>query len=356
MKRRMAWHMILPGILLFGFVIAGPAAAAEISDQEVLRILTVEQPRDRAIRKALEWIRKQQKEDGRLADDRNRTVMTSFGIMAHLAAGITFDDPDHGAWLLKSLRFVLTMQDKSGYFGNRDHSRMYGHGITTLMLAEALGMIRDEALEKEVRDALIRAVAVTVEAAQIKKDGNHAGGWRYKPDAKDSDMSLSGWQLMSLHAAQQVGIPVPEAVIARAVEYAKRMTHPDGYVGYQSRGQKKPALRGLGMLCFAIGREEDDKVVDRIAERIRNDPIQWKGTSFFYRIYYDAVGMSRARPDLWDEYSPILVKVLVDHQKEDGSWGAPPHDNEAKHGAVYLTSMCVLALSVDRHVLPAYQR
>jgi hypothetical protein len=34
----------------------------------------------------------------------------------------------------------------------------------------------------------------------------------------------------------------------------------------------------------------------------------------------------------------------------------PPNDNERKHGLVYTTSMAVLALAVDRHVLPAYQR
>ena len=39
------------------------------------------------------------------------------------------------------------------------------------------------------------------------------GGWRYTPDATDSDLSLSGWQLMSLHAAQQVGVEVPSGVI-----------------------------------------------------------------------------------------------------------------------------------------------
>ena len=31
-------------------------------------------------------------------------------------------------------------QDATGYFGKADGSRMYGHGITTLMLAEMLGM------------------------------------------------------------------------------------------------------------------------------------------------------------------------------------------------------------------------
>ena len=63
-----------------------------------------------------------------------------------------------------------------------------------------------------------------------------------------------------------------------------------------------------------------------------------------------------AHPELWQQYAPRLTKVLVDHQKKDGSWGSPPGDNESGNGAVYTTSMSILALAVDRHVLPAYQR
>jgi hypothetical protein len=343
---------------LVACIAAPPSSARDLSDQEVLEILTTEQPRDRSIRKALAFIREQQEDDGALTDDKKHsTALTSFGIMAHLAAGHTFDDPKHGEWLQKSLKYVLKMQDRSGYFGKKDDSRMYGHGVTTLMLAEALGMIEDPELEETVRKALERAIMVTINAQKVRKDKKHRGGWRYHPDARDSDLSLSGWQLMSLHAAQQVGITIPEDVIKNACDYAKRLTSSDGKVGYQKRGDDRPALRGLGMLCFAIAGEEEHKNVDRIAERILQDPIKWQGSWFFYRVYYDAVGMSRARPELWEKkYSHRLNKLLVDHQKDDGSWPKPPSDNEGRFGEVYTTSMCVLALTVERHVLPAYQR
>jgi hypothetical protein len=335
----------------------GEAAwARELSDQEVFEILTTEQPRDRSIRKALEWIRKQQIEDGSLSKRQHRTAMTSFGVMVHLAAGHTFEDHEFGEWMVKSLRFVLKMQDKAGYFGRTDNSRMYGHGVTTLMLAEALGMVEDPELEETVRKALERAITVTINAARVKKSGRDRGGWRYNPDARDSDLSLSGWQLMSLHAAQQVGITVPKEIVKNALDYAKRLTDSDGKVGYDNRGQDKPALRGLGMLCFAIAGEVESETVTRIAERIQRDPIDWRGPWFFYRVYYDAVGMSRARPDVWEQYSERLERILIKNQKDDGSWPSPPGDNERSHGPVYVTSMAVLALAVDRHVLPVYQR
>lgn len=330
--------------------------AMEYSDDEILRILSTEQPRDKAIDDGLAWIRTQQQDNGALADKLD-TVMTSFGLMAHLSAGVGYDDPEHGEWMRKSLRYVLSRQSPSGFYGELDKSRMYGHGITTLMLGESLGMIRDPILEEQVRQSLVRAVAVTVNAALVKKSDQHAGGWRYKPDDTQSDLSLSGWQVMSLHAAQQVGIPVPEDVIRNALAYARRMTNQEtGEVGYQDNRREYPALRGLALMCYAIAGEEESPVVTQIANRIVDNPIEWSGNRFFYRAYYDAVGMARTRQDLWEDYGQRLESLLVENQREDGAWATPPGGGEGKHGTIYITSMAVLTLTVNRHLLPVYQR
>jgi hypothetical protein len=329
--------------------------SADLTDAEVIRILTTEQPRDRAIRRGLEYIRTEQRPDGAVGD-RHRTALTSLAVMAHLAAGVTPDDPEHGVWLERSLRHVLLQQDANGYFGSQDGSRMYGHGITALMLAEALGMTRDEDLEERLRAALERAIAVTVNAARVQKSEPHRGGWRYQPNEGSSDLSLSGWQLMSLHATQQVGITVPEEVIAGAVAYARRLTTEDGKVGYESRGQDHPALRGLALLSLMVGGHHDAPEIPRVVGRIQGDPISWQGNWFFYRAYYDAVGMARAAPEQWEAYGSRLEKLLIDHQGQAGEWISPPGGNENDHGKVYTTSLAVLALTVNRHVLPAYQR
>lgn len=353
---RVLWRMaVLVASLM---LMAAPSPGAELTDQQVLEALAGESPRDAAIRKGLEYLRARQRADGAVTvgGDHLATALTSLAVMAHLAAGTSPDDEAHGPWMRRSIRCVITRQDADGYFGARDGSRMYGHGITTLMLAEALGMCRDEALDERIRVALERAVAVTVAAARVPKPDGHQGGWRYTPQEAASDLSLSGWQLMSLHACQQVGIAVPEQVVRDAVAYGKRLTTADGKVGYQAAGQDHPSLRGLGMLCFAIGGEQEAKEVPCIAARIAADPIAWQGAWFFYRAYYDAVGLSRAAPEVWDAYGPKLEKLLVDHQNADGSWPNPPGDDEGQQGPVYMTSMALLALTVNRHVLPAYQR
>ena len=331
------------------------AAASELSDQEIIQVLTVEQARDRAIRHGLAFLRLQQSHDGSLGSQ-VRTAMTSLAVMAHLAAGITPDDPEFGEWMHKCLQFVLSQQDENGYFGQLDGSRMYGHGITTLMLAEALGMVRDEELDERLRSCLERAVAVTVNAAKVHKAPGQEGGWRYQPQEDHSDLSLSGWQLMSLHATQQVGIAVPEAVIQGAVAYTKRLTTTEGKVGYDNPGEDHPALRGLALISLMIGHLQVAPELKRVIARIQGDAISWQGGWFFYRVYYDSVGMSRAAPEQWESYGKHIEKLLCEHQNQDGSWSNPPGGNEGDQGPVYMTSLALLALAVNRHVLPAYQR
>jgi hypothetical protein len=233
---------------------------------------------------------------------------------------------------------------------------MYGHGLATLMLAEALGMPRDDELDEVIRQALKKAVQVTINAALVKKAPEYAGGWRYTPDATDSDLSLSGWQLMGLHATQQVGIPVPEHIIAGAMDFTKKMISPDGKVGYMNPNDEHPALRGLALLALVIGHQEKIPVVKKITDRLWADPIGWKGPHFYYRAYYDAVGLSRALPDEWAKYLPKYEAVLLPHQKEDGSFDTSVDDEAQGAGPTYTTSMAVMALAVERHVLPAYQR
>ena len=348
---KLRWILVLFA-LLFGFA---TASAAELTDQEILKTLTTDQPRDKSVKKGLQFLRQKQKPDGAVGE-RYSTALTSMAVMAHLAAGHPPADKEFGPWIRKCINYVISKQNPDGYFGESDGSRMYGHGLCTLMLAEALGMPRDDEMDENIRKALRKAVHVTINAALVKKSAEHAGGWRYTPDASDSDLSLSGWQLMGLHATQQVGISVPENVINGAIEYTKRMVGEDGKVGYQNSHEDHPALRGLALLAFAIGHQEKLPVVKKIADRIWADPIAWRGSHFYYRAYYDAVGISRALPEDWARYLPNYEAVLLPHQREDGSFDTSVDGEAQDAGPVYTTSMAVMALAVQRHVLPAYQR
>ncbi len=81
---------------------------------------------------------------------------------------------------------------------------MYNHGFSTLALAEAYGAVDDPRLGP----ALQKAVRLIVSA----QEANSLHAWRYSPDAKDADTTVSGAQMVALFAARNAGIPVPENV------------------------------------------------------------------------------------------------------------------------------------------------
>ncbi len=317
----------------------------------------VEAPSDeavaRAITRALVHLRGEQRSDGGIGD-RQRTATTGLALIAHLAAGVTPDLPEHGPAVRRMITFLLTRADEKGYFGG-DGGRMYAHGIACLALADSLGAGCDEDLEGRLRNALINGLAVTVAAARVGKAEGHRGGWRYQPDEATSDVSLTGWQLLGLHAARRIGLSVPDDVVDGARAYLRGRIGADGKVGYTNQGEDRPALRGLALLTLALEPGARDPLRDPVLARLLEEPPAWSGPWFFYRAYYDAVGLARSEPAAWPGHRARLYAVLVNQQAADGSWPAPPGDNERDNGAGYATAMAALALSVDRHLLPAHQ-
>src|SRR5579859_5165990 len=119
---------------------------------------------DQAIGRAIDFLVAQQDKDGAIHElnvNHNLTAMTAMAIMAMAAVGHQpSDDTKQGAAMKKALSYVLRpdRQDIKGYLGGRDGSRMYGHGITTLMLSEMLGMGVDAQMDQVIRDRCRLAV------------------------------------------------------------------------------------------------------------------------------------------------------------------------------------------------------
>ena len=145
------------------------------------------------------------------------TSVTSLSVMAFLAAGHVPGEPGpYRENIDRGIRYVLDHQHPNGVIAsNVSNGPMYCHGISTLMLAEVVGMLDDGELAEQARTALARAVKVIVAAQDRKKDANNAGGWRYQPNSDDSDISVTGWQLMALRAARSAGCEVSSAHIDR---------------------------------------------------------------------------------------------------------------------------------------------
>jgi len=321
----------------------------------------VASPSDESIRRALVYLKESQKPDGGWDAGFGRaTSVTSLAVMAFLASGHVPGEPGpHREAIERGVRYVLAHQRPNGLLvSNTSHGPMYCHGISTLMLAEVVGMAGDAALAEECRVALARAVALILKAQDVPGkllDERQGGGWRYQPTSTDSDLSVSGWQVMALRAAKGAGLAVPSDSIDRAVGYLKRCSAKGGGFGYQPGGGPNNPRTGTGILALEICGEHRSAEAVAGAEYLVKHPPRWGSQYFFYEVYYCPQALFQVGDEYFDAYYPKLVAILLEHQDRDGSW-LSGDGNDRAGGRAYCTAMAALALAVEYRYLPIYQR
>ena len=312
---------------------------------------------DDAVARALEYLARQQRPSGAWATDPHgeSTAATSLALMAFMASGHVPGEGPYGDALLRGVDWVLAEQRRDGLLISRQgHGQpMYDHGISALMLAEVVGML-DKQRGERCRRALEDAVRLILRAQSVPKSSHHAGGWRYHPTSNDSDLSVTGWQLLALRAAKNVGCDVPAEHIDRAVEYVKKCYQSGGF-GYQPGHGPSATRKGTGILCLEIcGQHHADESL-AAAESLLRNPLGLGEPYFFYGVYYCSVGMFQVGGRHWEQFRSDLFRLLVGNQQPDGSWTAP-HHTESRFGTIYSTSLGVLGLAVEYQYLPIYQR
>ncbi len=323
-----------------------PAAAAPRSEQD--------KKVDEAVARALKFLKSQQDPDGAWKMNGKDPAITSLAVMAFLSAGHVPGEGPYGATVEKGVRWVLKGQRGNGLFGSIGQYEMYQHGICTLMLAEVAGMTADKSLAQEIRDKLVKAVTLILRAQRRPNHGVHRGGWRYRIGSTDSDMSVTGWQLMALRAAKNVGCDVPADSIDRAVDYVKRsQDRSTGGFCYmaQGRGVTVPCT-GTGILALELcGKSFHHSPECRRAGAylLKHSLAGGRKAHFFYGVYYCSQAMFQLGGNYWAAYKPQLHKVLLSRAQGNGAW-------VGNHGASYSTAMAVLALTVEYRFLPIYQR
>ncbi len=349
---------------------AEDSAAEEQSPTQQIESTFQKDRTDVALDKAIAYLISQQREDGAVCDKQNDTTMTSLAIMAMAGVGIQPVDPTpEGRAMQKALAFVLQddRQDPQGYFGQKDGSRMYGHGITTLMLTEMIGMGVDQEQDGLIHERCQKAIDLILSSQKHPKSHKYRGGWRYSPNSSDADLSASVWQVMALRSAKNDGLEVPASAIHDAVEYLQRSYAstldrngmPDKRAsGFcYTPGQNHPTytMTAAGLLAMQVCGEYDSPLVAGAADWLLEHPPKWKDRFFFYGTYYYAQGMYQRGGEHAKTARTLVEEVLLEKQAGDGSWQADK-GSESGVGRVYATSMAVLSLSVKYHYLPIYQK
>ena len=316
---------------------------------------------DQAIDNALQSLQRTQERDGAWTGGQRSPAVTGLCVMAFLSAGHVPGEGRYGDTVKKGIEYVLKQQKSNGLIATEGGHEMYHHGICTLMLAEAAGMCEGE-LGKQVRRQLEKAVAVVLKA-QRTSAGDHHGGWRYRVDERldhrpPADISVTGWQLMALRAAKNLGCDVPAERIDLAVSYIKRCQDPGtGGFRYHPRGSVTPPCTGTAILGLEICGKQQHHSPETIRAGgylLKHAP-RWGSAHFFYGIYYCSQAAFQLGDNYWKDFRPKLHRVLLDNQSREGHWLAA--DGASRNqGANYCTAMGVLALTVEYRFLPIYQR
>jgi len=227
----------------------------------------------------------------------------------------------------------------------------YGHGYSMMFLSQVLGEEEDLERRQELMNVLIKAVQFTGEAQTA------AGGWGYvsaKDGSNFDEGSTTITQVQGLRGCRNAGVPVPDKIIDKAVEYIRKCTLPDGGVQYSSQGGGgRPAITAAAIACLFNAGEYDSEYVPKLLKYCKANlsNIQNEGFGHWhYAHYYYAQVCYREGDEMWKAYREKVFARLISEAGSDGSW------NQGYIGTVYTTAVNLTILQLELNALPIYQR
>ena len=353
---------------------------------------------NKSVRRGLQWLVTQQGQDGSFkTHERAQPAVTSFCVMAFLAQGESPADGQYQQQLAKAVDFIIDQQRPNGLIARvgpnavpiprdwytiegRENSNIpnriavtsvYNHAISALALCEAYGQCNSEQTKK-MAPVIEKAIAATLEMQRWPgKAKKNKDGWRYltKRGEGDSDLSVTGWQLMFLRSARNAGFDVPTESIDGAVKYIENCYWEDKnrrvhvYMA-GNRDKVTRSMAGAGILAMAHAGKHDSKQAIASGDvLLKYDFSKYDSEKAPYgsradRYHYGAVLCTQAMYQLggkyWEQFFPKLVNAFLTNQQADGSWLTGGLDKP--YGSCYTTSLGILSLSVPDQMLPIFQR
>jgi hypothetical protein len=259
-------------------------------------------------------------------------------VAAFLAHG---EDPVNGPFA-KNIRtgidFILSQQSsKNGYIG----SSMYNHAFAAKALAESYGVVDNP----QIAPALKKAVELILSSQKR----NRFGAWRYTPDSRDADTTVTGCQLVTLFAARNAGIAVPDEAIRKGLAYLNNNRGGEGSYGYTSAAGGKPTLTAVGLLCLSLAKERESKGYQASLEYLKKN-LDYRDRYYpYYYEYYMSQALFHADDATWREWNARNIRYLATIQSSDGSF-------PGNQGPSFNTAGALLSLALNYRYLPIYEK
>jgi prenyltransferase beta subunit len=314
-----------------------PAVRADVKMDEATK---------KATAKALDWLSRQQNEDGSFSDGgyAHNTAITGFAMLAFMSQGHLPNQGTYGPEVSKAAKFMIAAQRPSdGYIVGSRGGNMYCHAMATLALCELWGQTGDD----ELKPVVTKAVDLIVRCQ------NNQGGWRYEPQPTGADISVTIMTVMALRSGKNGGLHVPDDTFKKALAYIKSCYRPTqgGFTYQPGSGQPGFARTAAGCCVLFLTGEYTAKEIPDAVDYLKkhfDSPMH-----FYYGQYYAVHAMYQVGGKDWEDWYARVTDWFLPKQSADGSWG---QTSRREVGPVYQTAIAVIALSTPEHYLPIFQR
>ena len=284
-----------------------------------------------ALNKALDYLVSIQEENGGYQVKMGKVAMPGFVIQALLGAECL--DRDDWKTIYRAIDFLKThYHDPAEYEESHRkdmqaggiffHKDLYEHAVALTALIEAYAMGVEEDLPEIIRHGLgfiLRAQCTEDRPATlngpISRESIYHGGWRYAVNAKDADISVTGWQIITLIAAKAAGFDVPGERMAWALEFVRRC-YDEHFKEFAYRpagriGTGRSAMGAFSMQLLGAGGEPE---VEAALKTILTRAPTWEGESGggypFYYWYYGTRAAYLAGGETWDLWHKAVCGML----------------------------------------------
>lgn len=344
---------------------------------------------DAAVKRALHWLAAEQQADGSFPTlETGQPGVTSLCMMAFVSHGHVPGEGEYGKLLERAADYVLSCQKPNGLvtllgpggpritrdvYYETGTCAAYNHAISSLTLSEFYGM-SDPQRALRIKAAIEKSLTATLEMQSWPKSyPDDRGGWRYvhdPPGQPDSDLSITGWNLMFLRSARNAGFTVREEPIDEAIAYVRRCFSEE-YGAFQyfggSQDHRSRGMAGAGILALAHAGFHNAAEARRTGDWILRHDFDgyneiltfnraWPHDRYHYAVFNCCQGMYQLGGRYWGEFFPRVVEVLLEHQERAGSWPADSHWHDSQFGSAYTTALVVMTLGAPNQLLPIFQR
>jgi len=281
-------------------------------------------------------------------------AVTGLSLLAFVGAGHTHRAGDHRTEVKNAARFLVGRQRDDGASHPKDVSgderEMYGNAMATLALSELFAATGSQYLKAPVE----RGVRY-IERAQAPY-----AGWRYRPHERDSDTSVTVWQMLALISAGRAGVRVNPATFVGARRWLSSMTEPSTFrVGYNRRGRGSVGITATALALRLILRDRrSEPEVSGGIDLLKANPPVWPAAADPTSVgnppdvcywYFGTLATRRLGDSDGRAWSRAMESLLLSRQSrsghEDGSW-PPPGRWSRIGGRPFTTAMCILMLEM----------